>query len=346
MFQRTLTTALLALATVSQLIVAKAATGIEPKTADGARHITNSLGMKLTLIPSGEFLMGSGESAEARAAFFKEKYQMGLLTADRFQYEYPQHRVRITRPFYFGACHVTRGQFRKFVEDTGYKTFVERGEGFEPGVFGFDTSKNMYGFIKNASWRNPGYEQTDEHPVVMIEWIDAVAFCEWLSKKEGKSYRLPIEAEWEYACRAGTTTRYHSGDDPETLVAVANVGDATTAAKFERFSWALKARDGYVFTSPVGCFKPNAFGLYDMHGSAYQWCSDWFKSDYYSESPVDDPTGPGVGYRNRVARVLRGGSWYSRPWECASGSRRWLGPASRECGEAGFRVALCLRAFT
>ena len=151
----------------------------------------------------------------------------------------------------------------------------------------------------------------------MIEWIDAVAFCEWLSKKEGKSYRLPTEAEWEYACRAGTTTRYHSGDDPETLVAVANVRDATAAAKFERFSWALKAPDGYVFTSPVGRFKPNAFGLYDMHGSAYQWCSNWFKLDYYSESPVDDPTGPGVGYRNRVAHVLRGGSWYSRPWECA-----------------------------
>jgi hypothetical protein len=97
-----------------------------------------------------------------------------------------------------------------------------------------------------------------------------------------------------------------------------------------------------VFTSPVGRFKPNAFGLYDMHGSAYQWCSDWFKSDYYSESPVDDPTGPGLGYRNRMTRVLRGGSWYSRPSECGSASRRWLGPASRECDQAGFRVALCV----
>jgi formylglycine-generating enzyme required for sulfatase activity len=339
--------AFVALVTVSQLIAAaagepKEASGTESKETGGARQITNSIGMKLTLIPSGEFTMGSGESAEATAALFKEKYQMGGLKADYFKSEHPQHRVRVTRPFYFGTYHVTRGQFRKFVEATGYKTFVERGEGFEPGAFGFDTTKNMYGFLKNCSWQSPGYEQTDEHPVVMIEWIDAVAFCDWLSKKEGKRYRLPTEAEWEYACRAGTTTRYHSGDDPETLATVANVGDAAAAAKFGKFPWAIKASDGYVFTSPVGRFKPNAFGLYDMHGNAWQWCSDWYKADYYVESLKDDPTGPGVGYRNRLNRVLRGGSWYSRPWECYSASRRWLGPVSRECDQAGFRVALCV----
>lgn len=298
--------------------------------------------MKLTLIPPGEFMMGSSESAEAKAAFFKENYQMGLLTADQFENEHPQHRVRITKAFYFGTYHVTRGQFRKFVEDTGYKTFAERGEGFSPGVFGFDTANNKYGFLKDCSWRNPGYEQTDEHPAVIVQWTDATAFCKWLSNKEGKAYRLPTEAEWEYACRAGTTTRFHSGDDPESLATVANVGDAKTAAKFERFAWALKASDGYVFTLPVGQFKPNAFGLYDMHGSAWQWCSDWFKSDYYAESPVDDPTGPGVGYRNREARVARGGSWYSRPWECTSASRHWIGTASRACDQAGFRVVLCV----
>ena len=128
-----------------------------------------------------------------------------------------------------------------------------------------------------------------------MSWNDAVAFCKWLSKKEGKTYRLPTEAEWEYACRAGTTTRYYSGDDPETLAKVGNVADATFKAKFPDWKCTIKASDGYVFTAPVGKFKPNAFGLYDMHGNAWQWCADWYGEEYYAKSPVDDPTGPDSG---------------------------------------------------
>ncbi len=109
--------------------------------------------------------------------------------------------------------------------------------------------------------------------MVNVSWNDAVAFCKWLSKKEGNTYRLPTEAEWEYACRAGTTTRYYSGDDPETLAKVGNVADATAKAKFPDWKYTIKASDGYVFTSPVGSFQPNAFGLYDMHGNAWQWCA-------------------------------------------------------------------------
>ncbi len=112
--------------------------------------------------------------------------------------------------------------------------------------------------------------------MVNVSWNDAVAFCKWLSKKEGNTYRLPTEAEWEYACRAGTTTRYYSGDDPETLAKVGNVADATAKAKFPDWKYTIKASDGYVFTSPVGSFQPNAFGLYDMHGNAWQWCADWY----------------------------------------------------------------------
>ena len=105
-----------------------------------------------------------------------------------------------------------------------------------------------------------------------VSWNDAVAFCKWLSKKEDKNYKLPSEAEWEYACRAGTKTRYYCGDEPEALAKVANVADATAKARFPDWIWGIKASDGYVFTAPVGSFKPNAFGLYDMHGNAYQWC--------------------------------------------------------------------------
>ena len=110
--------------------------------------------------------------------------------------------------------------------------------------------------------------------MVCVSWNDAVAFCKWLSRKEGKTYRLPTEAEWEYACRAGTTTRYWSGDDPETLAKVGNVADATAKAKFANWKYTIKASDGYVFTATVGQFTPNAFGLYDMHGNAWQWCAD------------------------------------------------------------------------
>ena len=142
-----------------------------------------------------------------------------------------------------------------------------------------------YQFNGKYSWRNAGFEQTDEHPVVNVSWNDAVAFCKWLSRKEGKTYRLPTEAEWEYACRAGTTTRYYSGDDPETLAKVGNVADATAKAKFANWKYTIKASDGYVFTAPVGQFTPNAFGLYDMHGNAWQWCADRYGKEYYAMSP-------------------------------------------------------------
>ena len=296
------------------------------------KQITNSIGMKLVLIPKGEFMMGSGESAEATAAFFNKTYGKDLVQADWFKDEHPQHRVRITKSFYLGTYHVTRGQFRQFVKDTGYKTDAEKGE--NPGALGWDPDKKAFGFNAKYSWRNAGFEQTDEHPLVDVSWNDAVAFCKWLSRKEGKTYRLPTEAEWEYACRAGTTTRYYSADDPETLAKVGNVADATFKAKFPYEKFTIKASDGYVFTSPVGKFKPNAFGLYDMHGNAWQWCADWYGAEYYAASPADDPTGPDSG----DDRVLRGGSWVNGPDGPRSADRDWITPDFRD-STTGFRVA-------
>jgi formylglycine-generating enzyme required for sulfatase activity len=308
-------------------------TAQESNEAGGKKQITNSIGMKLTLIPSGEFKMGSGESAEDTAAFFNKTYGENVLTADFFKDEHPQHRVRITKPFYLGTYHVTRGQFRQFVKDSGYKTDAEKGVGFK-GAFGWDTDKKKFDLNEKYSWRNAGFEQTDEHPVVNVSWNDAVAFCKWLSKKEGKTYRLPTEAEWEYACRAGTTTRYYSGDDPETLAKVGNVADAAAKAQFPDWKYTIKANDGYVFTAPVGKFKPNAFGLYDMHGNAWQWCADWYGAEHYAASPVDDPTGPASGND----RVLRGGSWNNWPYNSRSARRVRYIPGSRS-SNTGFRVA-------
>ena len=144
--------------------------------------------------------------------------------------------------------------------------------------------------------------------MVNVSWNDAVAFCEWLSRQEGQTYRLPTEAEWEYACRAGTTTRYCSGDDAETLAAVANVADATAKAKFP--DWAtIAARDGYVFTAPVGRFRANAWGLHDMHGNVWEWCSDGYAERLLRpvarRRPARSPPGPRPGDPRRVL-VQRG----------------------------------------
>jgi formylglycine-generating enzyme required for sulfatase activity len=235
-----------------------------PKPGTGAdstgptRQITNSIGMKLTPIPAGEFLMGSDESDEdAIDAEFLDK------AAGKKQ----KHRVRITRPFYLGVTEVTRGQFRRFVDEASYQTEAEK-DG--RGGYGWDEKTEKVEANPKFTWRNAGFEQTDHHPVVNVSWNDAQAFIAWLSRKEGKSYRLPTEAEWEYACRAGTTTRFSFGDDQEGLAAFGNIADATAKEKYPKWTWALAGRDGYVYTAPVGRYNPNAWGLFDMHGNVWE----------------------------------------------------------------------------
>jgi formylglycine-generating enzyme required for sulfatase activity/serine/threonine protein kinase/Flp pilus assembly protein TadD len=304
------------------------------KPAGPAAALTNSIGMKLVLIPAGEFRMGStaSEVAQMLQTFSDAK-------KEDFDDEQPQHRVRITKPFYLGVHEVTVGQFRKFVEDRGYKTEAEKDD---RGGFGFNESTGRFESGKQYTWKNPGFAQTDLHPVVNVSWNDAVAFCEWLSRKENARSRLPTEAEWEYACRAGTTTWYSSGSDPESLAQVGNVADATLKAKRLSdlaHSTYINGRDGYVFTAPAGQFQANDFGLYDMHGNVWEWCADWYDKDYYVGSPVDDPKGPSSG----SDRVGRGGGYCSRPGGGRPGGGRSSGrnggsPEDRRLN-LGFRVA-------
>ena len=291
-------------------------------------EITNSIGMKLVLIPPGEFLMGSSKSVDETAQLLE------LAEETKVQYgdEHPQHRVRITKPFLLGAHEVTVGQFRAFVRDAGYKTEAERdGE----GGCGWDESKSKFdGPDPKYNWQSTGFDQDDRHPVSNVSWNDAAAFYEWLSRKEGKTYRLPTEAEWEYACRAGTTTMYFHGDDREGLARVGNVADGT--AKEMRADWStIKARDGYVFSAPVGEFRPNGFGLFDVHGNVWEWCQDWYQSGYYSQSPTDDPVGPSEGSN----RVVRSGGWGYLDWRCRSADRCGRAPSHR-VSRVGFRLAV------
>jgi sulfatase modifying factor 1 len=189
------------------------------------------------------------------------------------------------------------------------------------------------------TWLNPGFEQTDEHPVVNVSWNDAAAFCAWLSRVDGHPYRLPSEAEWEYACRAGTVTKYSSGDNPESLTAIGNVADGTAKAKHPRMAWAIAARDGFIYTAPAGKFRSNAFGLYDMHGNVMEWCQDWYDLQYYNRSPIDNPPGPSRAESRRLFnRVIRGGSWYNDLLYCRSAVRFGYPPAHRNF-YVGFRVA-------
>lgn len=162
--------------------------------------------------------------------------------------------------------------------------------------------------------------------MVNITWHDAHALAAWLSSTEGHRYRLPTEAEWEYACRAGTRTRYPHGDDPESLVRHANTFDQDAAPYWPRWqAQALKGHDGHAFTAPVASYPANAFGLHDMVGNAWEWVSDWHGDTAYAESARDDPQGPAQG----SVRVRRGGSWHTWPLYARCSYRNWNSPDTR-----------------
>jgi formylglycine-generating enzyme required for sulfatase activity len=228
-----------------------------------------------------------------------------------------------------GVHEVTVGQFRKFVESEKYKTEAEA-DG--KGGYGYDQSTN--GYIQNSkyTWQNPGFTQDDNHPVVNVSWNDAVAFCRWLSRVEGRDYRLPTEAEWEYSCRAGSSREFTFGDDAEQLVGFGNFADASLKTKFPNAT-TVRSDDGSIFTTRVGSYRSNEFGLYDMHGNVFEWCSDWFGE--YPRGSVTDPVGPVTG----SYRVYRGGSWYDGAAYCRTAHRHGYDPSSR-LSYCGFRVAL------
>lgn len=293
----------------------------------GARK--NSLEMPMVLIPPGQFAMG----IESNATELIQRLQVE--GPQSLAQETPSHVVRISKPFYLGIYEVTKAQFAKFVEETHYKTDPETNH---KGGFGYSTRDKTRVQRTLYSWKNWGVPQGDASPVVNVSWNDATRFCEWLGQKEGKRYRLPTEAEWEYACRAGTTTIYYNGNNPEDLVQIGNIADATARGtfpptKFPEWAKAVGSSDGWSFTAPVGGFSPNNFGLYDMTGNVAEWCQDWFDPAYYASSPPVDPSGPAEG----LSRVIRGGGWTANPMQCRS-AMRWFGEPNDYLWDTGFRV--------
>jgi sulfatase modifying factor 1 len=309
-------------------------------TGVAAETVTNSIGMNLVLVPAGDFMMGASEDVSTSMARFP------YAKASWFSGETPRHHVRVNRGFYLGACEVTLGQFLTFYHDAHYKIDSERDT---RSNWGYDARNKLVQSRSFVPWR-PGWQVNFNHPVAYVTWNDATAFCQWLSEKEGKKYRLPTEAEWEYACRAGTTTLYYNGNNPEQLPTVANVADGTAHAHWPNVNLVvitakekkksmkmpfpfLTARDGYAYTAPVGRYRPNAFGLYDMHGNVWEWCSDYYRDDYYSQSPEDDPHGPESG----TEHVLRGGGWYNAAPRVRASDRAKARP-DRRFYMWGFRV--------
>jgi formylglycine-generating enzyme required for sulfatase activity len=263
----------------------------------------NSLGMAFRRIRPGQFLMGS------------PKDELGRDDDER------QHSVTLTKEFFIGLTEVTREQFEVFIAETGYQPYLKK----ERQEFELSDGRTV-SRTWTASWREADLVQGASHPVVMVSWNDAVEFCNWLSQRTQATCRLPTEAEWEYACRAGTTSAFSAG---------ATVEDLKRAAWFQpKARWfGLGRSEPNEGTKPVGSYLPNAWGLFDMHGNVREWTADHFGD--YSADATTDPMGPSEG----EGCVHRGGSWEEPEARCRAAFRDFGEPQSGTTG-VGFRVVM------
>ena len=250
---------------------------------------TNSLGMQFVSVPSGHFMMGSPSGEPGRST------------------DEDPHSVTIREPFFMQQTEVTVGQFKKFVESTGYRTEAEKGGGC--WIFGGGVVPKIK---PTGSWRNPGIPGLDDRfPVTCLTWNDANTFARWLSEKDGKSYRLPSEAQWEYACRAGTQTPFYTGN----CLSTDDANFRKRGSHFQKCASGSHNSRGRLVAA--GTLKPNPLKLYNMHGNVSEWCRDWYTED--------------------STRVTRGGHWNGDAVLCRS-ARRGRFPAKFASDVVGFRL--------
>lgn len=269
-------------------------------------EVVNSIGMRFVLIPPGEFDMGTSEADIKRE--LEEQARANPPTVEKFYFdrvpeEGPQHRVKISKPFYLSACEVTQGEYEQIMRGNPSRFSVNARGGESKKVAGKDTSR---------------------FPVENVSWDEAQEFTRRLSAltseiQAQRTYRLPTEAEWEYACRADTTSRWFCGDDPASLVP---------------YAW-FKA-NGEGMTHPVGTKLPNAWGLFDLHGNVFEWCADHYTTNDYGRASLVDPQGSPEG----PYRVVRGGEFQRHPWGCRSAYRGIAGasPWPVRAAIIGFRI--------
>ncbi|HEO71833.1 MAG TPA: formylglycine-generating enzyme family protein [Candidatus Hydrogenedentes bacterium] len=264
-------------------------------------------GLTFVWAPPGAFRMGSKLEPKDIAMVYGGR-------AALFEDEAPRHEVRLNHGFWVSVTETTNAQFEEFVRETGYKTQAEL------DGHGRIRTGGVWEDREGATWRTPGWDIQPNQPVVLVSWNDAQAYLEWLTAKGIGRFRLPTEAEWEYACRAGGSGSYSYGDDVKQLKAYA--------------CFRQDGQDGNP-TRPlaVGSRQPNILGLLDIHGNVSEWCADWYGVDYYNHPPENDPAGPATG----ELRVIRGGSWCSPACYCRSAARTGARPGHRY-SIVGFRI--------
>jgi formylglycine-generating enzyme required for sulfatase activity len=272
---------------------------------------------EMVVVKKGKFTMGAPAGEEERENWPRRGHSV------------PQHLVTIRHKFAIGKFDVTRDEYAQFAAATN-----------RPDPDSCDTLSASGDFMpRNGNWHSPGFPQTGRDPVVCVSWDDAQAYVSWLSAKTGHVYRLPTEAEWEYAARAGTTTARYFSDNPAEICRHTNVGDLDYFEQHPGDSGVNRAcRDGYAFTSPAGAFPPNQFGLYDMLGNVMNWTEDCSNANY-SGAPTD-----GTAWKSGDCgrRVVRGGSWDMDLSGARSANRRIGALLSYRNTTLGFRVARTL----
>ena len=308
---------IISIAALCSLMLAAAA-WVSAAESTRARMIQDCDGCgELVVIPAGRFMMGSDTDNE------------------KMRPEGPMHRVHIKHDFALGRTEVTLGQFKRFIAATGYQVskgcrVQERKQGPQGRIEWHDDA--------TRSWQDPALSkpQADDEPVVCVGRIDALAYAAWLTKSTGKHYRLPSESEWEYAARAGASGSFYWGSNPDNACAYGNFYDRSAHAASD-FGWSyVDCDDGFAELAPVGHFQPNAFGLYDMLGNAWEWTADCYHEFYDAKVPTDGSAF--VGDADCNSWSVRGGGWMTRP------SRQRITFRGRDPNNAhysyfGFRIA-------